>query len=112
MSKNYGSVMLGDNAELERISKRTGVELDFSAVWDEARDYMDSNGTTEAEVRIKGLDYIQVYRPMTKEEELVEAITDLVGVEPNHQMSDIPCDVWEFEMGGKKYELNLSEVVD
>lgn len=62
MSKNFGSVLLGDGERLEEIGKEAGVYLDFDAVWDEAKDYMEENNTDEAEVRIRGLDFVEVYR--------------------------------------------------
>lgn len=53
---------LGDNDRLEEITKEAGVYLNAEAVWDEAKEYMEQNASEEAEVRIDGLDYIEVYK--------------------------------------------------
>lgn len=62
MSKYFGRVALGDDESLEEIGKEAKVDLDFDAVWEEAQDYMEMSGTDEAEVRIRGLDYIEVVK--------------------------------------------------
>lgn len=68
MAKNYGSIILGDKFQLKEIEQEAGVALDSQAVWEEALAIMDGNGNGNgigidtAEVRIKGLDYIEVYK--------------------------------------------------
>lgn len=62
MAKKFGSVELFDNDRLEEAGKEAGVYLDFDEVWQEAKDVMDENGTDSVEVRIRGLDYIEIYR--------------------------------------------------
>lgn len=71
MSKFLGSVELYDLDSLEEIASSIGYTTDpesdnnncisANAVWDEAKTYMDQNSTNEAEVRISGLDYVEVY---------------------------------------------------
>lgn len=62
MAKIFGSVYIGDDETLEAIGKEAGVYLDADEVWEEAKTYMESNSTDEAEVRIRGLDYIIVHK--------------------------------------------------
>lgn len=62
MAKNFGSVNLGDKKRLNEIAEEAGVYLDAEEVWDEAVSYMQGNDTYTAEVRIRGLDYIEVYK--------------------------------------------------
>lgn len=62
MAKFLGHVELGANEDLEKIGEQIGVYLDKAQVWDEADTYMEENDTDSAEVRIRGLDYITVYK--------------------------------------------------
>lgn len=62
MAKCYGSVVLGDEERLAEVAREAGVDLYAEAVWDEAKEYMEENATDEAEVRIAGLDYVEVYK--------------------------------------------------
>ncbi len=62
MAKFLGSVELGANEDLEKIGEQIGIYLDGAQVWDEADTYMEENDTDSAEVRIRGLDYITVYK--------------------------------------------------
>lgn len=71
MSKNYGSVELYDVDSLEEKLNEAGYtttannDLKYcsaKAIWEEAKEYMNENATNEAEVRIDGLDYIEIYK--------------------------------------------------
>lgn len=66
MAKNLGSVLLGRNKELLSIvSEVDGLDdeyFDCQATWDMAEQYMGENGCDSAEVRINGLDFVEVWR--------------------------------------------------
>lgn len=61
MAKYLGSVELYDDNGLREIENANNFEVIHSAVWDEAEEYMEENGADEAEVRVRSLDYIQVF---------------------------------------------------
>lgn len=61
MAKTYGCIEYKDNAALSRIEKKAGTTLDHNAVWEEAYNKASAHGVDIAEVRINGLNYIEVY---------------------------------------------------
>lgn len=61
MAKNYGCIEYRDEHALSAIEKQAGIALDHEAVWEEAYDNATSKGIDSAEVRIAGLDYIEIY---------------------------------------------------
>lgn len=72
MSRNLGNIELGDIEALEEILDSLGYStnvntefdnyFDMDVVWNEAFDQMNSEGSHSAEVQLKGLDYVTIYR--------------------------------------------------